>query len=206
MTNPELINSIKAIENNDKQYLLKAFALLIKHESVLSKNELSIIKEKIVECIIVDFDLYEDLAKINYLEKEVLNFPDICLYILEELDHPNHTKNTEIVKENVISNLRYIIIEIKKNAETSERSRIQINQEVTLLLAFMKAMREEFTTSETISDYRLSQLVSDNFSDKKGKAIDLQYCKNKFSTGNGISIHGNEKLKSVLENILRKIQ
>ena len=205
MNNIELLNAINDIENNDKQYLIKAFNLLIKHETNLKKIDLDIIKQKIVDCITCDFDFYEDLAKINYLENEVFGFPDKCKYVLEYIDHPMHTRFTEIIEENVISNLRYMIIDIKNNSETSIRSRIQINQDVTLLLAFMKVMREEFTENKAITDYRLSQLVSDNFSNKEGKAIELNYCKNKFSTGNGISIYNNKKLKAVLESILRKI-
>lgn len=205
MNTTEIINLINAIENNDKQYLQKVFKLLLKHESVLGKGELELIKDKIVKCITVDFDLFDDLAKVSYLEKEAKDFPSKCNYVLQDIDQHFHTKYTKVIERNVVSNLRYMITDINKNSETSERPRIKINQEVTLLLAFMKAMRDEFTNKETITDYRLSQLVSDNFSNKEGKPIELNYCKNKFSTGNGIPIHDNQKLKTVLENVLRKI-
>ena len=205
MSNSELINSIKAVKNESNNYLLQIFSHIIKYKGNIDKQEIDTIVEKITNCIEFNLNLLDNLAKIETLEKLANEFEEQCEYILKEIDHPNHTKFTEIIMKNAVSRIKNLVIDLKKGSEINNRARIKINQEVTLLLAFMKVMREEFTEAETISDYRLSQLVSDNFNNKDGKQIDLNYCKNKLSTGNGIAINDNTKLKTLLDNILKKI-
>jgi len=205
MNNSKLINSINAVNIDSNTYLLQIFRHIIKHKGNIDKQELDSIVEKIIKCMEFNLNFLDDLAKIETLEKEANNFEKKCEYILEDLDHPNHTKYSEIIMKNVISRVNNLVFDLKGNSETNKRTRIKINQDVTLLLAFMKGMRELFTEAETISDYRLSQLVSDNFSNKDGKPIDFIYCKNKFSTGNGIAINNNHKLKAIIENLLKKI-
>ena len=198
MKKKDIIKDIENVFSNDVFCIDNAIDLVNKYHKIDSESYLNLIEDQIVKECLSRMELYKGSAKEKFLNEEIDNIEKE----IEKFGRAN--KYLMALKQNVIARLELEIVKISNGTDLVQRPRIGINCEITLFLAFVKAMQEEFSNS-VITDYRISQLVSDNFSDENSRAIKLKYCTNKFSTGNGIALSGNEKLKSVLEKMLKKI-
>lgn len=187
--------------------LYDGFKLLEKYNGDYSKELFDSMENKVIQSLLGELSNYDEQAQKNKLEKWLTLYDSEIDSLDEDFISEKHELFCDILKENVISKIKTIIKQLSLGQNFLERSRIEIKSDITLFLAFIKAMKDEFALKpDKIANYRISQLVSDNFSDKDGKPIDLSYCNTKFSTGKGIGIYGNEKLEASIQNILLKIK
>ncbi len=205
MKQEEIILELDNIKESFTLY--DGLQLLEKYEGGYSKILFDSIEKKVIQSLLDELSNYDEQAQKNKLEKWLTLHDSEVDSLDEEFASEKHELFYDILKENTISKIKNIITQLSLGQNFLERSRIEIKTDITLFLAFIKAMKDEFALNpDKITNYRISQLVSDNFSDKDGKPIDLSYCNTKFSTGKGVLIYGNEKLQTSIESILKKVK
>jgi len=184
------------------------------HKSNISNEFFELMKERYIENFNNELDYLNPGAHADHLRFRLKEFSDSYNTLIEEYQNRFDVKPMLFFKHNVEAALKtdinnYVepvreqsVSKTMTKEKVKELDRIEFRGEKVVLYAALKELSKEMFPD--ISDHRLSQLISDNFKDEDGKAIDQKTCYNQLK--NEPSPSAKEKLYEVLKRISHRLK
>lgn len=184
-------------------YLNDVFKLIYENNENLTKNDLEFISSSICEPFLKRANLLSnDNARFHFIEKAIIDFIDDSNISINSYSRLKAKQEYSLIQSNVVG--LFISCQENENSEYVKRKPIQINCDNVVLLALFEEISKEIFLIEK-PHYRISQLVSDNFLNKKGEIISKKYCYDEFNEGGGITQKAKNNLIVHLQNIIKRL-
>lgn len=184
-------------------YLSDLFKLIYESNENLNKNDVQFICQSICEGYFKKFDLYiDDNAKLQFIDNSINDFITECDLYISTYQKLKPKEEYFIIRDNVVG----LMLSYNENEqkELTKRKPIQINCDNVVLLALFEQLSKEIFVEQRLQ-YRIAQLMADNFINSRGESISRKTCYDELTEGGGITQNAKNKLKPILERILKRI-
>lgn len=200
MKNNNLESIISKILAKKKYYYEEIFeSIRDSKEKVVSKKFYDVMKDKILERYFSELETCKEEIKKSHLKKIIKQFKRE--FNFDDYRPDINTDDLDLLREEIIANLKQELKLLKGSKTKTQHDPIQIKCDNVILYALFQEIGNELFASKP-SNHRISQLISENFINKDGKAITQKSCYNKIK--NGSSENAIKNLNEILTRITKK--
>jgi hypothetical protein len=180
------------------------FEIILIDKIQLSDEFISEMHDLLIENFLNQTKKLNENARIDHLKEIKKRFQNVFETLTDEYSPEFDSSKLNRLKKNIIGSLKEIIKASKGELTKKLPKPIKINCDNVVLLALFQELSQEIFIGNKF-DYRISQLVSDNFINKNGKPISSSICYKELNEGAGITETARKKLRELLVRITDKL-